>query len=646
MLQALPAEVFASSVQNGEWKIPNCKITDKPRFPWRGMHLDVSRHFFSVDFVKRYIDMIALHKMNIFHWHLTDDNGWRIEIKQYPKLTEVGAWRVDREDMHWREVTPPENGEKSTYGGFYTQEEVKEVIAYAKERHIEVIPEIEMPGHTSEVFAAYPNLSCKEDTLYVQPGSYWPNVDIFCAGKEETFEFIENVLTEVIDLFPTEYIHIGGDEATKLRWEECNLCQQRIKTEGLADEHELQSWFIKRVEKFLVSKNKKLIGWDEILEGGLAPEATVMSWRGTKGGIEAAEQGHDVIMCPTSHCYFDYYQANPDFEPVAIGGFTSLKKVYSFNPLPDELDPAKAKHVLGAQGNVWTEYIGTAEHAEYMSIPRMTALAEVVWSSEEKRNWEDFQKRMQLQYKRFDYMDMNYSHGSWKVEIIPSLVNAVYKVELASEQYNVPIYYTIDGSELSTSSNVYSEPLTISESTHIKAGLFENGELKEYASEKEIIFHLGVGKEAILQYAPHYRFEAQQALSLVDGLKGSDNFRDGYWLGFEGNDLDFELDLGDAIHINSISIDFLQNSGAWIFLPQEIVVSIYNGEKVLVAEQTFEPEATMEVKGTLVENIEGKFEQPEARYIKVWAKNLISIPEWHEGGGSKAWIFMDEVVVK
>ncbi|MCD4664552.1 MAG: beta-N-acetylhexosaminidase, partial [Bacteroidales bacterium] len=329
LLQLLPVSVYADSKQQTEWEIPHCSIYDKPRFAWRGMHLDVSRHFFPLSFIKRYIDLIAMHKMNVFHWHLTDDNGWRIEIKKYPELTNISAWRVDRENMHWREVTPPESGEEATYGGFYTQEEIKEIIQYAADRHIEVIPEIEMPGHTSEVFAAYPELSCEGKKLFVQPGSYWPNEDIFCAGNEEVFTFIEDVLDEVIELFPSPYIHIGGDEANKTKWKKCEKCQQRIHDENLENEDELQSWFIKRIEKYLVAKNKRMIGWDEILEGGLAPEATVMSWRGMKGGIEAAEQGHDVVMSPTTYCYFDYYQADPDFEPLAIGGFLPLRKVYS-----------------------------------------------------------------------------------------------------------------------------------------------------------------------------------------------------------------------------------------------------------------------------------------------------------------------------
>jgi hexosaminidase len=450
LVQLLPPEIFhGHSHHQGKWTIPAVYIYDKPEYSWRGMHLDVSRHFFPVEFIYRYIDLIAMHKMNVFHWHLTDDNGWRIEIEKYPLLTEISAWRVDREDQPWREVTPPEKGEEATYGGYYTQQEIKDVVEYARKRHITVIPEIEMPGHTSEVFAAYPQLSCRGEKLYVQPGSYWPNLDIFCAGNDSVFVFLEDVLTEVIELFPSEYVHIGGDEADKTRWRACKKCQRRIKDEGLANEDELQSYFIKRIEKFLNEKGKKLIGWDEILEGGLAPDATVMSWRGFEGGIEAAEQGHDVIMCPVSHCYFDYYQANPEFEPVAIGGFTTLKKVYSFEPTPTALKEKGAEHVLGGQGNVWTEFIATPEHAEYMALPRMTALAEVLWTADDQRCWDDFNKRLQTQFLRFDQMGANYCKGSFAVNIRTEYdtVSKNFMVDLSSEIFQPEIRFTLDGTD-------------------------------------------------------------------------------------------------------------------------------------------------------------------------------------------------------
>jgi len=647
LLQMLPPQIYShQKVENVKWSIPACVIKDKPRFSWRGMHLDVSRHFFPVEFVKKYIDLIAMHKMNIFHWHLTDDNGWRIEIEKYPLLTEVAAWRVDRENMPWREVTPPDPGEKATYGGFYTQNEIREVIAYAAQRQISVIPEIEMPGHTCEVFAAYPELSCKGEELYVQPGSYWPNTDIFCAGNEEVFLFIENVLNEVIELFPADYIHIGGDEANKTEWEKCPKCQKRIRDEGLKNERELQSYFIKRIEKYLNSKGKKMIGWDEILEGGLAPEATVMSWRGFEGGIDAATLGHDVIMCPVSYCYFDYYQANPDFEPVAIGGFTSLKKVYSFEPVPEELNDVQAKHVLGGQGNVWTEFIPTPEHAEYMAVPRMTALAEVLWSPVEKRDWESFRGRLEDQEKRLYLMNVNFSQGSWKVDIKPSIENGSYLIELKSEQLNIPIYYTLDGTDPTEASLVYEKPFTVDKSSFIKAGIFVNGELKEDYSEKEIVLHKGVGKNSHLAEPPSKKYPANGAMSMVDGLKGSDSYRDGYWIGFHGTDMKLEVDLGKVEELSSIGASFFQNTGNWIFMPEMVTIEILDENKENLSKVNIAPDATPEVKGTIIEEIKADFDGIPGRYILVHAKNIKTIPKWHEGVGGKAWIFVDEVVIE
>jgi hexosaminidase len=403
LLQLLPVE------KNSELLLPGVQIIDKPRFKWRGMHLDVCRHFFPVAFIKKYLDILAMHKMNVFHWHLTEDQGWRIEIRQYPKLTEIGAWRVDREHQHWNERTPPEPGEKATYGGFYTQDEVREIVQYAAERFITVVPEIEMPGHALAALAAYPELSCTGGPFYVMPGSYWPINDIYCAGKERTFEFLENVLSEVADLFPGPYVHIGGDEAGKANWEQCSDCQARIQNEGLHDEHELQSYFIKRIEEFLASKHKKLVGWDEILEGGLAPRATVMSWRGMEGGIEASKAGHDVVMSPTTHCYLDYYQsADQENEPVAIGGYLPIDTVYTFDPMPPDLEADKQHHILGAQGNVWTEYMPNGNHVEYMALPRLCALAEVVWSVPEKRDLAGFKNRLKAHYRRLDMLDINY----------------------------------------------------------------------------------------------------------------------------------------------------------------------------------------------------------------------------------------------
>jgi hexosaminidase len=407
--QLLPAAIYREApAGNEKWQIPCCVIEDKPRFGWRGMHLDPARYFMPVEFVKKYIDLIAMHKMNRFHWHLTEDQGWRIEIEKYPKLTEISAWRDETLIGHAR--NKPHKFDGKRHGGFYSKQDVREIVAYAKARFVTVVPEIEMPGHSLAALAAYPELSCTGGPFEVQK-SWGVFPDVYCAGKEETFEFLTGVLDEVLELFPSEFIHIGGDECPKDRWKECPDCQKRIRDEGLADEHELQSWFVKRMEKYLSQNGRRLIGWDEILEGGIAPGATVMSWRGVKGGIEAADTGHDVVMAPNTYTYFDYYQVDKDRqdkEPLGIGGYLPLEKVYSFEPVPDEIDTGKEKHILGAQGQLWGEYIPNPKHAEYMAFPRACALAEVVWTEADKKDYKGFLKRLEAHLKRLGAMDVNY----------------------------------------------------------------------------------------------------------------------------------------------------------------------------------------------------------------------------------------------
>jgi hexosaminidase len=387
--------------------IPAVQITDIPRFSWRGAHLDVGRHFFDKEFIKKYIDIIAIHKMNVFHWHLTDDQGWRIEIKKYPLLTEIGAWRDETVIGHPWAGKEPVKYDGIRHGGFYTQGEIKEIIDYAADRYITIVPEIEMPGHAQAAIASYPELGCTGEKMKVR--TTWGISPNIYNTEDNTFKFLEDVLTEVIDLFPSEYIHIGGDEALKDQWKASNKIQKQIKDLGLKDEHELQSYFIQRIEKFINSKGRKLIGWDEILEGGLAPNATVMSWRGIQGGIDAASQGHDVVMTPSTHCYLDYYQSkNTEMEPLAIGGYLPLDTVYNYEPVPLELSADEAKHILGAQGNVWTEFIATPEHVEYMLLPRIAALAELTWTPKEMKNLEYFKKRLVIQVERYKTMGWNY----------------------------------------------------------------------------------------------------------------------------------------------------------------------------------------------------------------------------------------------
>ena len=412
--QLLPPEIESNSkVENITWQIPGVEITDRPRFKWRGQHLDVCRHFVSIDFIKKYIDNIALHKMNYFHWHLTEDQGWRLEIKKYPKLTEVGAWR--KETLIGHIDDKPRKYDGNRYGGYYTQEQAKEIVQYAKERFITVVPEIEMPGHATAAIAAYPELGVTGK--HIEVATHWGIFPDIFNVEDSSFSFLENVLTEVMDIFPGEYIHIGGDEAIKDQWKASPKIQKKIKELGLKNEEELQSYFMKRIEKFVNAKGRKVIGWDEIIEGGLSPNVTVMSWRGMEGGITAAKSGHDVIMAPIQYTYFWWYQDDPKKEPLAAGGYLPMEKVYSFEPVDSSLTSEEAKYVLGAHGSAWAEYMESEAKVEYMVFPRISALAEVVWTPKEMKNWKDFTARMSKQFKRYDKRKINYAKTPLDIEL-------------------------------------------------------------------------------------------------------------------------------------------------------------------------------------------------------------------------------------
>jgi len=389
--------------------LPCVKIVDYPRFSWRGAHLDVSRHFFDVNYVKRYIDIMAMYKINKFHWHLTDDHGWRIQIDKYPQLTAVGAWRPDRSNVPWDTLHPVLPGEPATYGGFYTKDQIRDIVKYAAARHIDIIPEIEIPGHCSAILAAYPQFACDDYPYTVAVGPYWPPKAIMCAGNDDVLTFYKNVLSEVCELFPYPYIHIGGDEAVNTNWQTCPKCQQRIADKGLADEDALQQWVMNQIDQFLVKKGKKSIIWDDIVSEDMTNKSTIMCWQGVKQAVIAAKHGNDVIMCPTTHCYFNYYQDKPSSEPIAMEGLITLGKAYSFDPMPKGLNESQAKHILGGQCNLWTEFVNTPKQAEYMLLPRLCALSECVWSPADKKNWDNFTNKVAVHQVRLKQLGYNCS---------------------------------------------------------------------------------------------------------------------------------------------------------------------------------------------------------------------------------------------
>ena len=643
LFQMLPSDIFSEkTVKKIAWKVPCADISDRPRYAYRGLHLDVARHFFPVSFIKKYIDLLAVHKMNTFHWHLTDDQGWRIEIKKYPKLTEIGGFRKETLIGHYSDLPQRYDGQR--YGGFYTQAEIKEVIAYAQARFVTIIPEIEMPGHALAALSAYPELSCDASKTYEAATKWGVFTDVFCPS-ETTFGFLQDVLTEVMDLFPSKYIHIGGDECPKTAWKNSTFCQDLIKKEGLKDEHELQSYFIRRIEKFVNSKGKRIIGWDEILEGGLAPDATVMSWRGTEGGIAAAQQNHDVVMTPGTHCYLDAYQANPETEPVAIGGLTTLEKVYSYEPTPDVLTAEQGKYVLGAQGNVWTEYMLTSDYVEYMAYPRAIALSEVLWSPKSKRDYTDFVNRLSVHFKRLDRLNVNYAKRLFDVKADLKVNNSTPSVYLTSAAQNGEIRYTIDDSEPKITSSVYTQPIVIDKVTTVKSVVFQNGRAIGKSTSATFFPHSSMGVKYDLKNAPKNTYESGK-LGLTNGIRGSEK-SDGQWTGFEGKDMEMTFDFGTPRPFQQVSIQFLNKPSAWIFVPDYVIVSVSNDGKEWLDIDRADFEHSRSLKKTYMREAKLRFSEytKPKRYLKIYAKNVGVCPKGHEGEGHAAWLFVDEVIV-
>lgn len=634
--QLLPADFEASNRAREVlgWPVPCTRIEDAPRFPYRGMHLDVGRHFFPVDFIKKYIDLLALHKFNRFHWHLTEDQGWRIEIKQYPKLQEIAAWRKETLIGHYSDQ--PHRFDGRRYGGYYTQDEIREVVRYAAERHITIVPEIELPGHSLAALSAYPELACTPGPF--EAATKWGVFeDVFCP-KEETFTFLENVLTEVMALFPGEYIHIGGDECPKDRWKTCPSCQALLQKEGLKDEHELQSYFIRRIERFLNSKGRQIIGWDEILEGGLAPNATVMSWRGTEGGIAAARQGHKVIMTPTSHCYLDYYQTQNPSEPLAIGGFLPLEKVYSYEPVPEELTDQEARFIMGAQGNVWTEYMRTPKQVEYMAFPRALAIAELTWTPKAKKNYEDFSARLARHFPRLDHYDLNYSKALFSIRVQALAGPALALSTLHPEGV---IRYTTDGSNPTAQSQVCDRPVLLNRPTHLQAAVFVSQNAVSPLFSLRFEPHLATGRIPQWSYPPHASYNLGGPQALVNGISGSDSrYNDTEWLGWSGKDLEAVIDLGAMQRLTAFSTRFFHSPGEWIHAPQSVEIWVSaDGKKYKQAGKA----GLLNADGKLLSVSISLKKKTRARYVRVLVKRHGIIGRGLPGEGHEAWLFVDEL---
>lgn len=643
--QIMPPE-FGGSHGYGsiKWVAPACLIQDAPRFPYRGMHLDVCRHFFQPVFIKKYIDMLALHKFNTFHWHLTDDQGWRIEIKKYPELQRSASCRNETLIGHYNDMPHRFDGKK--HCGYYTQREIKDIVEYAKKRFITIVPEIEMPGHALAALSAYPELGCTGGPY--QAATKWGVFDdVFCAGNDKTFAFLDDVIAEVCELFPSTYIHIGGDECPKTRWDACPKCQKRIKDEGLKDSHELQSYFVHRMEKTVALHNRKIIGWDEILEGGFAetpaasakPTATIMSWRGTEGGIAAARAGHDAIMTPGSHCYFDHYQGDPSIEPTAIGGLTTLEKAYSYEPIPEALTPEQAKHIIGAQANVWTEYMPKSEQVEYMAFPRACAMAEVVWSAKAKRNWTDFAKRIQPHFARLDAAGLKFARSFYDV----SASFSASKVTLKTNNPGLEIRYTTDGKPPSMNSPKYVSPIPITKTTTLKAGVFGKSRPLGKAMTVQYTIHKAIGKTYTMGAKPE-QYTGGDEFGLTNGITGGIKTWNN-WVGLVNRDIDPVIDFGQATAFGKVSLNFVNAKASWIWPPKSI--EVYGSEDgsnfKLLSSKTIDVDA---LEGATVENLVLDTANAKVRYLKVVAKAYGLIPKDNPGAGNGAWLFVDEIVVE
>lgn len=626
----------------GEYYINNCFLQDYPKFQWRGLHLDVSRHFFTVDEVKRYIDLMSLYKLNTFHWHLTDDQGWRIEIKKYPKLTGVGAWRDSTVNDHY--TTDPRTYTVEKYGGYYTQEEIKDVVDYAAKRYITVVPEIEMPGHSRAALSAYPEFSCTGEPLGV-PGLWGVYDDIFCT-HESSIDFLKDILDEVIGLFPSEYIHIGGDEAPKTRWKKCKKCQAVIRENGLKDEHELQSYFIGEIDEYLNSKGRKIIGWDEILEGGLTPNAAVMSWRGFDGGAEAAKQNHYVVMSPGSYCYFDHYQSKNADEPLAIGGYTSLEKVYDFNPIPEGLSVDEEAFILGAQANLWTEYIPDFKQLEYMSYPRALALSQVLWCQNKPEFSEFINVFLNKHMTILDKYNVNYSKAYFfpEMEVLQSVDGVKLHFNANYENYHFDLFATSDqsigtmnsGQIIGEADTLFFERTQNNNIVNYKFNL--TSEYNTNPTTFEFQTHPSLGLPMTFTTLPNERYSGQGDITLVDGIHGSLPWKGHEWLGFDTSEITFEVNLLQLKRIQSLKLGYLIDHNSWIHAPNTIV--IYGSKNSKKKWKKLKMNSINFIDNTINVDTTGK-----VHYLKIVLKSLETIPEGMSGEGNIPWTFLDEIII-
>ena len=640
----LPIEFSGNKVyKDVRWGIPSVQIKDKPAFAWRGYMLDVSRHFFDKNKVKEVIDFMAASKLNRFHWHLADDQGWRLEIKSYPKLTEVGAWRMDynvtdETVSNWFGRPVQKANEKPTYGGFYTQDEVKEIIAYAKERYIEIIPEIDMPGHAQATIAAYPEIGCVNAAPFVATGGVVKN-NTYNPGKEETFVFADKILNELMDIFPFKYVHIGGDECNKSQWKIDPYAQKRIKEEGLKNEHELQSYFLKRIEKIINKRGRVMIGWDEILEGGLAPNATVMSWRGESGGIKSAKAGHDVVMTPNKYCYIDLKQGHDDLEPNLGYAELLLSKSYSYKVIPDVLSKEEGKHILGIQANLWTESISDWSKLTYMTFPRIYAIAESGWTSNDNKNWDGFTERLFTQFKRLDEKKVRYAKSAFSPWIDHKGNGSDIEVTIKTEANGLDIHYTLDGSEPTKKSKLYTTSFVIEKSAKVKARAFKGEEAVGYVSSLKFPVHKAKGMKV---------FDSSNKKMILSKLTdlsyGKLNKKDKNWQKLNKN-AEIILDLGKTTKVKELKFDALRFTISGMYPPEFVEVFGSKDGKTFFELGSLDQRKTAIIQGRNKIESSISFKETEVKTLKVKFKTISPIPEGHHAAGNTASVFIDEFIV-